>query len=290
VPTEQWQDFQRQAERVDGGERVEVEALCRRKDGSPIHILSVTLPVSASGNRSVVFGLYRDITQRKTAEIALQGMSARLIEVQEAERKHLARELHDEIGQLLTGLRLMLRTAGHTRTGSLPDRLEEARGIVDDLLSRVRALSFDLRPADLDLLGLLPALLSLFERYTQQTGIQVNFKHEGIERRFPPAVETGAYRIVQEALTNAARHAGVAGVTVHAFATRRSLKLQIADRGCGFDRDLALKSSRSSGLAGMKERISLLNGSLIVESSPGHGATITAEAPLPTQNEDVPKP
>jgi signal transduction histidine kinase len=147
----------------------------------------------------------------------LHALAARLKTVGETERKRLALELHDEIGQLLTGLRLRLNPNDASPAGALKSRLEQARTIVDDLLARVRRLSFDLRPADLDQFGLLPALLSLFERYTAQTGVLVNFKHQGVERRFEPEVETGAYRIVQEALTNAARHAGVGSITVRVW-------------------------------------------------------------------------
>jgi signal transduction histidine kinase len=158
--------------------------------------------------------MYRDITDRKAAETALQTLSNRLLEVQEGERRHLARELHDEIGQLLTGLRLLLRMNGGLPSEAYKKRFELAGEIVDDLIGRVRRLSFDLRPADLDQLGLHPALLGLFERYTAQTGVLVNFKHGGVERRISSQVETDAYCIVQEAPTNAARHAGVAGVSV----------------------------------------------------------------------------
>jgi len=100
-------------------------------------------------------------------------LSSRLLEVQEAERRRLASELHDEIGQLLTGLRLLLRLNGDS-LDALKTRFEQAQVIVDDLLARVRRFSFDLRPADLDLFGLVPALLTLFERYTAQTGVLVN--------------------------------------------------------------------------------------------------------------------
>jgi signal transduction histidine kinase len=166
----------------------------------------------------------------------------------------------------------------------LPDaykkRFEQARDLIDDLIGRVRGLSFDLRPADLDQLGLLAALLALFERYTAQTGVLVNFKHGGVERRFSSQVETGAYRTVQEALTNAARHAGVAGVSVRVWADADRLNLQIADRGCGFDVETVLKSPRSSGLLGMRERIIMLGGNITVESSPGSGTTIAAELPV----------
>ncbi|MDT7816924.1 MAG: hypothetical protein QOJ42_6840, partial [Acidobacteriaceae bacterium] len=227
-----------------------------------------------------VYVMYRDITERKAAETALQTLSSRLLQVQETERRHLARELHDEIGQLLTGLRLLLRLNGDSSAEALQSRVEQARTIVDDLLGRVRGLSFDLRPADLDQLGLLPALLALFERYTSQTGVLVNFKHKGVDRRFASEVETVAYRIVQEALTNSARHAGVAGVTVRVWADDHMLNLQIEDRGRGFDPEIAPKEAQSSGLMGLQERSMLLGGRTIIESSPGSGTTITAELPL----------
>jgi signal transduction histidine kinase len=136
-----------------------------------------------------------------------------------------------------------------------------------------------LRPADLDQLGLLPALLALFERYTAQTGVLVDVKHQGVEKSFASQVETGAYRVVQEALTNAARHAGVAGVTVRLWTDADMLNVQIEDRGCGFDPEVALKP-RSSGLLGMRERIILLGGRMNIESSPGSGTTITVELPI----------
>jgi signal transduction histidine kinase len=224
--------------------------------------------------------MYSDITERKAAEVSLQALSSRLLEVQETERQHLALELHDEIGQMLTGLRLLLRPDGDAPAEELRSRFEQARTIVDDLLGRIRRLSFDLRPADLDQFGLLPALLALFERYTAQTGVLVDFKHQGMARRFAPQAETAAYRVVQEALTNTARHAGVAGLAVRIWIHAGKLNLQVEDRGCGFDPEATLKAPRSSGLIGMRERISLLGGSMTIESSLGAGTTITAELPV----------
>jgi signal transduction histidine kinase len=204
----------------------------------------------------------------------------RLLEVQEAERRHLASELHDEIGQLLTGLRLLLNLNGDLSIDAIKIRIEQARSVVDDLLVAVRRLSFDLRPADLDQFGLLPALLGLFERYTAQTGIMVDFKHRDIDRRFESKVETAAYRVVQQALTNTAQHAGVAGVTVRLWAEANKLQLQVEDRGRGFDPETVMKVTRSSGLFGMSERTSLVGGRLIIDSAPGKGTTITAELPV----------
>lgn len=161
---------------------------------------------------------------------------------------------------------------------------------MDDLLARVQGLSFDLRPAVLDKLGLLPALLTLFERYTPQTGVQVDFKHRGMAGRFAPEVETAGYRILQEALTNAARHAGVSEVAVRVWTDadplnpemnmlnlRGGLNLRIEDRGCGFDPEVARRAQRRSGLEGMRERTEILGGRMTVQSSPGAGTTILAD-------------
>jgi PAS domain S-box-containing protein len=210
----------------------------------------------------------------------LQDLSQRLLEVQEAERRLLARELHDEIGQALTGLKLFLEAGQRSAPAAPGDRLDMAHTLVDDLISRVRDLSLELRPSMLDDLGLVPALLWLIERYRLQTGIRVTFHHLGVERRFEPDLETTAYRIVQEALTNVARHAGTPSAIVNLWATEASLNVQIEDTGKGFDPDQARSANPSTGLAGMRERATLLHGQLTVETAPGAGTQITAELPL----------
>ena len=150
-----------------------------------------------------------------------------------------------------------------------------------ELLERVRELSLDLRPAMLDDLGLLPALLWLFERFTAQANVGVAFKHSGVEhRRFSSEVETAAYRIVQEALTNVARHASASTVTVRLWATPDTLGVQVEDDGAGFSPERVLIPGTSSGLSNMRERADLLGGKLEIESSSGAGTCVTAELPL----------
>ncbi|GAB4541046.1 MAG: GAF domain-containing protein [Anaerolineae bacterium] len=209
----------------------------------------------------------------------LKALSLQLVEVQEDERRHIARELHDEIGQLLTGLKLSLDMCTRLPADEARTYLDEARELVSELIARGRELSLDLRPAMLDDLGLLPALLWHFERYTTQTGVRVNFEHTGLERRFSPQVETAAYRIIQEALTNVARHAGVDEVTIRLWSDQETLRLHIEDRGVGFEPEAALAASASSGLAGMQERAALVGGHLAIESTPGAGTRLRAEMP-----------
>jgi signal transduction histidine kinase len=148
------------------------------------------------------------------------------------------------------------------------------------LLQRVREMSLDLRPALLDDLGLLPALLAHFESYQEQTGIRVNFRHGNMDRRFAPGIETAAYRIIQEALTNVVRYAGVDQVYVRLRANEEIVSFQVEDHGHGFDPHAALSSGRTVGLPGMQERANACGGELIIESAPGDGTCLTAELPL----------
>jgi PAS domain S-box-containing protein len=231
-----------------------------------------------------IHGVAFDISELKTAEEALKKsteqmktLSRRLMEVQELERRNIALELHDEIGQVLTGLKLTLEVTTRLPAAELGDNLAQARGLVNELMARVRKLSLDLRPAMLDDLGLLPTLLWHIEHYTAQTNVKVNFKHSGLEKkRFAPEVETAAYRVVQEALTNVARHANVPEVTVRVWTNQSVLSIEVADAGEGFDLD-AVVSRQTSGLAGMHERAMLASGQLKIESRLGEGTRLLAE-------------
>jgi signal transduction histidine kinase len=241
-------------------------------------------PVDAETG-SLVIAVIRDITRRKQADEALREyaermkvLSRRLIDVQEAERRRVALELHDEIGQLLTGLKLTLEMGARLPGEEIRASIAQAQMVVNELIARTRKLSLDLRPATLDHLGLLSALLRHLTHYTAQTQVQVAFKHHGLEgRRFAPEVETAAFRIVQEALTNVARHAGVSEITVRVWADEHNLTVQIEDHGRGFNPEEVLAASTTSGLAGMRERALLLGGHLTIESRRGAGTCVTAE-------------
>jgi PAS domain S-box-containing protein len=220
----------------------------------------------------------------------LRSLSRRLVHVQEGERRHLARELHDEIGQILTGLKLTLEGTSGCPDPQVREQLGRARAMVTDLMARVREISLDLRPTMLDDLGLVAALLWHFERYTAQTRVRVDFTHAGMERRrLAPEVETATYRIVQEALTNAARHAGVGVVTVQLRADELTLYVDVEDEGAGFVWNPAERRGRS-GLVGMRERAALLRGRVEIESSPGVGTRVRAELPLAEVERRISRP
>jgi signal transduction histidine kinase len=211
----------------------------------------------------------------------LQSLSHRLVDVQEQERRAIARELHDEVGQILTGLNLSLEVVGHAPTDEQRTaRLENAQQMVTELIQYVREMSMQLRPPMLDDLGVLPALFWHFERYTAQTGIEVRCQHTGIERRFAPEVEVTIYRIIQEALTNIARHASVTHAIVRLWAHNAHLTIQVQDQGEGFRPAETRATSASSGLAGIHERARLLGGHVDIESAPGQGTQLTVELPL----------
>jgi PAS domain S-box-containing protein len=262
-------------------------------DGEAVGVLIVFSPRErlSDEERAMLLGMADQaglaITNARTFEEVragrerLQNLSHQLVEAQESERRHIARELHDEIGQVLTFLKLSLEMSARLPPDAIRVNLEKAKEMVSELLTRVRILSHDLRPAMLDDLGLLPALLWLFERYTAQTQVQVDFKHASQERlRFSPDIETAAYRIVQEALTNVARHANMSQAIVRLWTDQDRLNVQIEDHGIGFDPVAVMHSGGSSGLIGMSERVSSLGGQLRVESSPGTGTCIIAELPL----------
>ena len=243
--------------------------MVRDKDGQPWFIHGVAFDISELKRAEASV---RDYAER------LKFLSRRLMEVQEAERRKIALELHDEIGQILTGLKLSLEIGSRLPANEAGASLDRARGFVNDLMARVRKLSLDLRPAMLDDLGLLPTVLWHIEHYTAQTNVRVNFKHSGLEkRRFAPEVETAAYRLIQEALTNVARHSQASEATVQMSTHRKILLIEVEDAGKGFDVESALGSNETSGLAGMRERAMLLGGQLVVESWPGSGTRLHAE-------------
>src|SRR5574341_1375474 len=159
-----------------------------------------------------------------------------LVDIQEAERRHIAKELHDHLGQILTGLQFMLENAKKQVSGTQRSNLEEIQKSVSDIIGQVREMSLNLRPSMLDDLGLVPTLQWHIDRYTSQTGIHVVFQYDQFPERFPTEIESAAYRIVQEALTNVARHAQVKEVFVGLVVQEKTLWVEVLDKGKGFGR------------------------------------------------------
>jgi len=244
--------------------------------------LDVTIIKTIMEEEVVMLGVAIDITWRKETETILKRQAQKLITAYEEERGRIARELHDEIGQQLIGMKFALEAAQRsTKSEAGLASLQDARQILAYLTENVRELSLSSRPSLLDDLGLLPTLLWHFERYTNRTGIQVQFSHDSFDKHpLSQAVEITIYRIVQESLTNVARHAQVDAVSVSIQASDDYMTLVVQDNGVGFSPEEILNAHASSGLPGMKERVELLGGELLIDSAPNKGATITAIIPL----------
>jgi len=263
----------------------------RHKDGSCRFIESISsnhLDDPAIGG--IVFN-YRDITKRTEAEgklkesrQRLQVLSRRLVEVQETERRHLARELHDEIGQALTAAEMNLQAVLESPgTEELTPRLRESLELVDRVLKQVHDLSLNLRPAMLDDLGLEPALRWYAKRQAALAGLKAEIRSEPMERRLDPMIETECFRVAQEALTNVVKHAKAHALTVELSQNGEQLHLSVRDDGVGFDvarvREQAVQGA-SLGLLSMEERAALAGGGLQYHATPGHGTEVHAWFPL----------
>ena len=202
----------------------------------------------------------------------------RVVEAQELERRRLARELHDETGQALTSILLGLKTLERSvETKQGRDGVAAVRDLVVATLQDVRRLAVELRPAALDDFGLAPALERLVETVRQDTPVDVDLEIGIGDERLPTDVETTMYRIVQEALTNIAKHAAATRISILLTRKERAVVVVVEDDGDGFD---AADPTAGLGLAGMRERVTLLGGQLRIETSPGRGTTIAAEVPL----------
>jgi signal transduction histidine kinase len=197
----------------------------------------------------------------------------RIVAAQELERQRLARELHDETGQALTSILLGLKQLEGAES---PAAVQALRELVVATLQDVRRLAVELRPKVLDDFGLVPALERLTQGFSEQTGIKVDLEASTITERLPVEVETAIFRIVQEALTNVVKHARAQRVSVLLTRADGRIKAVIEDDGTGFDPST---TDGGIGLIGMRERIELLDGSLVVETSATSGTTVAAEVP-----------
>jgi len=217
----------------------------------------------------------------------LHTLSSQLMEAQETERRHLARELHDEIGQALTAVKINLQAVQRScEANAVASPLQESIGIVEIALQQVRNLSLDLRPSLLDDLGLVAALRWYVDRYAQRSGITAEFSTNSGQAGRLPNIETACFRIVQEALTNVMRYAQAKQVSVKLQQRPQELHLMISDDGIGFDVQAArirATSGGSLGLLGMEERALLAGGQLKIKSRQGYGTQIEVRFPIAAQ-------
>jgi signal transduction histidine kinase len=219
---------------------------------------------------------YAELVQRRGE---LQGLSARLVDAQETERRSISRELHDEVGQALG---LLLMDAGRL-SNQLGPRDEKGQELVQGIktvaertVQTVRNMALLLRPSMLDDLGLVPAVEWFGRELSRRGEINVEVRAENVSEDLPDPIKLGVYRLVQEALNNAQRHAQARNAIVELSQTKNAIRVKVSDDGCGFDP----KRTRGMGLVGMEERVKHLGGTIEVDSHPGKGTTIRAELPF----------
>lgn len=224
----------------------------------------------------------------------LRALNNRLTAVQEEKQKQLARELHDELGQALTAISMNLTAIEEELPANceptIGKRLQDAILLTDQTLEQVRKLSLDLRPLMLDELGLVPALRSYAKQYAKRVDIKIKFECVGLEQRLSSDIETALFRIVQEALTNVARHAQASQIHLHLRRKASSIVTVIEDDGQGFDVAGEVNRSRKvlgggTGILGIRERVALLGGYFDIQSTPGQGTSLSIEIPYEYKNE-----
>src|SRR6266436_4826902 len=272
----------------------EDELRLQRADGEYRWFLVRVAPLlDEQGNIVKWFGASVDIEDRRRAEKNLEEahrqlklLSRRRVKVQEEERRHLARELHDEIGQALTAAKINLQAALEEPDHAKAKRIHETTAILERLLGQVRQISLNLRPSTLDDLGLVPALRSLLDEQGRLASVAVRFSAENMPENLDPEIQTTCFRIAQEAITNAVRHANATRIDVDLGRENGNLLLQVRDNGRGFDAESVQEQVVGLGLIGIKERAALVDARARIIASRGKGATVDVTLPLTSQSEN----
>lgn len=261
-----------------------IELRIRSRSGESLVAEFTAVPFIEMDEAKGVFGFGRDVTGRKRYEALLRGLSRRLLEVQEAEQRRVARELHDSVGQLLASARFRvqaieseLRDENHVREAV------KARRLLDCAMNEVRRISHNLRPSELDDLGLVPTIRSACEDFRERSGVALDLKFSGVSKRLSPQIDLTLYRIVQEALNNIEKHARATCVALSLARRSGVVTLSISDNGRGFD-PLAERPARSRkgglGLINMRERAGFAGGTFRVEAALKKGTAIIVQVPL----------
>lgn len=274
----------------------DIEHISLHRDGTPRHLITSGVPILAGDGTLLGYrGADKDITERKRSEHQLQlyseqlrALTAHLESLREAERTRIAREIHDELGQILTGVRMDLdwmerelgRFPGHPGSSTLLEKLLSASELVDTVAAAVQRIAAELRPGILDKLGLFMALRHEADQFQERSGIVCRLELPEAELRLSPAMATGIYRIAQEALTNVARHSGASYVEVLFQVQPDILLLEVRDDGKGLPGDAAL-SADSLGLLGIRERARQMGGEASFRSEPGSGTVVGLRIPQP---------
>jgi len=242
---------------------------------------TVLLIITATVIAIALLGLGINIHESRLADARLRELAHKMVRFQVSERRRFARELHDGINQLMVSVKFRIESAiskqNKGRGNSLED-LEKGKVVLNDAIHEVRRISHDLRPSLLDDMGLEPALESLIEHFIERSGYNTELSIDLNEQELEEDIEITLYRVVQEALTNIERHAGICCVTLRNWHSRDKVHLEIMDEGCGFEPENNIRVE-GIGLRNMRERIELLGGAFEVQSEPGKGTLLQASLP-----------
>ena len=287
IPEERLQEELEIMRNMQSGKSVQhFETVRQRKDGSCIDVsLALSAVRNSTGAIIAVSKIARDITERKQAENVIHELSQTLMQTQEIERRTIARELHDQVGQMLTTIKLHLSIVqSRVNDPTLSGNIGESISLVDKALGETRQLSLQLRPEALDELGLIPAVRWYLDRQSQLAGLSGHLFVEGTNDRLSSQdVESACFRLVQEAITNVIRHAKASRIHIIIRGANTSLEISISDDGQGFDPEITSQGrpvSKRLGMLGMRERIDQLHGHLAIHSAPGAGTTVVFKLPL----------
>ena len=264
----------------------------RRANGQYV-VGEFTLSRETKNGKAVgVFGIGRDITERKRAEEALKNLSRKILHAQEEERRRISRELHDEVGQSLTAISVglaTLRNNGSAKSGNFSRAIAGTQCLLEGTMETVHRFARELRPAMLDELGLLPALRSHVKNFSEHTGLRVQLHADPTAERLNSEQKIAVFRIAQESLTNVAKHARASRVTISLQPANDGVCMEIADNGKSFRAGPGspAKQRQRLGLLGMQERVQLVNGRFSVRPEPGRGTTVRVTIPFQSVNAGI---
>jgi PAS domain S-box-containing protein len=269
-------------------DRYSLEKRYVRKDGTQIWgRLNVSFLKTSDGEAPLVFAFVEEITKRKLAEEALSGVSRKLIEAQEHERARIGRDLHDDIGQRLSLLAVQLQQMKQAPPDSAAEvsvRMNELCKQASEIANDVQALSHELHSTRLEFLGLAAAMRGFCKEFAEQRNVEIKFGSHDMPSPLPSSeISLALFRVLQEALHNAAKHSGVRQFEVQLWGRPREVHLTVSDSGVGFHTQAA-NEGQGLGLISMRERLTLVNGELAIESQPTRGTTIHARVPLGSES------
>jgi PAS domain S-box-containing protein len=271
-------------EKLRASERVEhYETIRMTKAGRRVNVSLSVSTIRDSNGRTVGFStIFRDITERKFAEDALARVNRKLVQIQEEERSRIARDLHDDINQRLALLAVEIETLKLNIPNSFAELSHQLTKIwegITEVSAEVQSISHQLHPPKLEILGVVASMSGFCREFAERHAVEIDFNSDEISQLVSNEASLCLFRVLQEALHNAARHSGVRQFEVRLGCSSNGLHLTVSDRGAGFDVRSAMNKG-GLGLVSMRERVQLVSGTIVIESTPMNGTTVHARVPF----------